>query len=126
MIAQELLTELQSLGVVLVANGGRLSIDAPKGIITPAIRAELARHKAELLALLAPSTPAAPTLTRPTLDAAPVAETPAPWEGRRVRLDDLPDFRARWGLRVVGGDPDLQGQPWAPSLYLAEVAGDGR
>jgi hypothetical protein len=105
MTAQELLTELQSLGAVLAANGGRLSIDAPKGVITPAIRAELARCKAELLALLGQ----VPTWT------------PSLWEGQRVRLEDLPDFKARLGLRVVGGDPDLQGQSWAPALYLVEM-----
>ena len=43
---------------------------------------------------------------------------PAPWEGQRVRIEDLPDLQAEYGLRVVGGDPDLDGKPWKPKLYL--------
>jgi DNA primase len=43
---------------------------------------------------------------------------PAPWEGQWLRIEDLPDLQARFGLRVVGGDPDLDGEPWRPRLYL--------
>ena len=46
--------------------------------------------------------------------------SPAPWEGQRVRIEDLPDLQAEYGLRVVGGDPDLDGKPWRPKLYLVE------
>ena len=56
--------------------------------------------------------------------AAPVEKqvpiSPAPWERQRVRIEDLPDLQARFGLRVVGGDPDLDGKPWQPKLYLVE------
>ncbi|MCL7454085.1 MAG: CHC2 zinc finger domain-containing protein [Anaerolineae bacterium] len=45
---------------------------------------------------------------------------PAAWEGQRVRIEDLPDLQAKYGLRVVGGDPDLNGQPWQPKIYLVE------
>jgi DNA primase len=44
----------------------------------------------------------------------------APWAGQRVRIEDLPDLKAEYGLRVVGGDPDLDGKPWRPKLYLVE------
>jgi DNA primase len=44
----------------------------------------------------------------------------APWAGQRVRIEDLPHFQAKHGLRVVGGDPDLDGKPWRPKLYLME------
>jgi hypothetical protein len=44
----------------------------------------------------------------------------APWEGGKVKIEELPAFCARWGLRVVGGDPDLEGEPWAPKVYLVE------
>jgi hypothetical protein len=37
-----------------------------------------------------------------------------------VRIEDLPDLKAGYGLRVVGGDPDLDGTPWKPKLYLME------
>jgi hypothetical protein len=45
---------------------------------------------------------------------------PAWWEGQRLRIEDLPDLQARHGFRVVGGDPDLDGVPWRPKLYLTE------
>jgi DNA primase len=44
----------------------------------------------------------------------------AAWEGQRVKIEDLPDLQAKHGLRVVGGDPDLDGNPWRPKLYLIE------
>jgi DNA primase len=46
--------------------------------------------------------------------------SPAAWEGQRVRIEDLPDLQAKYGLRVVGGDPDLDGKPWQPKIYLVE------
>ena len=46
----------------------------------------------------------------------------APWAGQRVRIEDLPDLKAEYGLRVIGGDPDLDGRPWRPKLYLMESA----
>jgi DNA primase len=46
----------------------------------------------------------------------------ASWAGQRVRIEDLPDFKAEYGLRVIGGDPDLDGRPWRPKLYLVESA----
>ena len=47
---------------------------------------------------------------------------PAPWVGQRVPIEDLPDLQARFGLQVVGGDPDLGGDPWRPKVYLRESA----
>ena len=49
-----------------------------------------------------------------------VSDAPAPWDGQRVRIEDLPDLQAKYGLRVIGGDPDLDGVPWRPKLYLTE------
>jgi hypothetical protein len=46
---------------------------------------------------------------------------PALWEGQRVKIEDLPAFKAKWGLRTVAGDPDLDGQPWTPKLYLVPM-----
>jgi TubC N-terminal docking domain len=48
-----LMRDLQAAGVVLEARDGRLRVDAPVGIVTPEIRDSLARHKPELLAMLA-------------------------------------------------------------------------
>jgi hypothetical protein len=46
------LKELQALGVRLTANGDKLGVNAPRGVLTDAIRARLVEHKAALLALL--------------------------------------------------------------------------
>jgi hypothetical protein len=55
-------------------------------------------------------------------DTANSAGRPAPpWSGQRVRIEDLPAYLARWGLKAVGGDPDLAGQPWRPRVYVVEV-----
>jgi amino acid adenylation domain-containing protein len=48
----ELLSHLRSLDVKLWADGDRLHCSAPKGALTPALRTELAVHKAEILAFL--------------------------------------------------------------------------
>lgn len=77
---------------------GRLHVDAPPGLLTPEWHAALAANEALLLAAMAGP----------------------PWAGQRVPVEDLPDFKARWGLRTVGGDPDLAGEPWMPRVYLVE------
>jgi hypothetical protein len=48
----ELLTVVEQRGIVLAADGDRLSIDAPLGSLTDDVRAELARHKGTLLEVL--------------------------------------------------------------------------
>lgn len=48
-----------------------------------------------------------------------VAAGPAEWEGQTIRLVDLPDYKRRWGLQVVGSEWP-RGQP-GPVVYLAEV-----
>ena len=52
MNAAELLAELNRRGVALEAVGDRLRYDAPKGALTPELRAAMAEHKAELLELI--------------------------------------------------------------------------
>lgn len=46
------LTELERLGVTLKAAGDRLQVSAPAGVLSPAVRAELARRKPEILSHL--------------------------------------------------------------------------
>ena len=48
----ELLARLHSLGVKIRAAGGELKLSAPKGVMTPELREELAAHKEEILAVL--------------------------------------------------------------------------
>jgi TubC N-terminal docking domain len=52
----ELLMTCRCAGIVLAAAGDYLDVDAPAGALTPDLRDELARHKADLLTLLAPVT----------------------------------------------------------------------
>ena len=49
----QFLDRLRNLGVVLTADGDRLRLSAPKNTLTPEIREELTRQKAEILRLLA-------------------------------------------------------------------------
>ena len=51
--AHALLRELRSRGAVVTAEGGRLRVDAPTGVVTEALRGELAACKADLVAVLA-------------------------------------------------------------------------
>jgi DNA primase len=52
---------------------------------------------------------------------AQVPISPASWAGQQVRIEDLPDLKAEYGLQLIGGDPDLDGKPWRPKLYLVET-----
>ncbi len=52
MTAVELLSDLRARGVRVEVNGDRLRIDAPRGALNQETKESLARHKAELLALL--------------------------------------------------------------------------
>lgn len=48
----DLLSDLHSRGVVLSLDGDRLRCDAPKGVITPELRAQLGARRQEILAFL--------------------------------------------------------------------------
>ena len=50
--APEILTECRERGIILTANEDWLAFDAPVGALDPELRAELAAHKAEILATL--------------------------------------------------------------------------
>src|SRR4051812_30875179 len=60
MSLSELMSTVRSAGIHLEVHGDRLHVDAPRGVITPAFRAALARHKRDLLAVTAPSRGFAP------------------------------------------------------------------
>lgn len=81
MTAMELLSRLWDLGVAATASGSRLHLEAPRGVMTPELLAEVQSRKAELVSLLRPEVP--------------------PWSGQRVTIEDLPAFKEKWGLRVV-------------------------
>ena len=65
MSAQELLTDLQSKGIQITADGDRLKIKAPRGTVTPELRERLAAHKPDILAALSmPSRPELDSICR--------------------------------------------------------------
>src|SRR5262245_61375765 len=49
MSAEDLLSEIRSLGGRLEADGDRLLIDVPAGMLTPELRERLRQHKADIL-----------------------------------------------------------------------------
>ena len=55
---QEFLSYLQSLNVVLWRDGEQIRFSAPSGTLTPTLREEIRKRKAEILAFLPASTPA--------------------------------------------------------------------
>src|SRR3954452_14770165 len=52
MNASALLADLRRRGIQLSVAGERLSVDAPKGSVTPDLRNELTEHKSDLIRLL--------------------------------------------------------------------------
>jgi len=48
----DFLTHLATLDIKLKLEGGRLTVNAPPGVLTPALREQLSARKEELLALL--------------------------------------------------------------------------
>lgn len=52
MSAAALLDRLDALGVTVTAAGGALTVDAPAGVLSPALLADMRRHKPAILALL--------------------------------------------------------------------------
>ena len=52
MTTPEFLSHLRDMDVRIFADGDRLNIDAPKDVLTPSLRAELAERKEQILAFL--------------------------------------------------------------------------
>jgi amino acid adenylation domain-containing protein len=67
---QELLTYLRTHDVQVWAEGDRLRLNAPKGVLTPELQAELARHKADLIEFLR-TADAATRVALPPIEPAP-------------------------------------------------------
>src|SRR5689334_10174389 len=70
MTSFELLAQLRRLDVVLWAEGDQLCYDAPEGALTPDLLAQLAAHKADILALLHTAHEAVYELSEPIQPAA--------------------------------------------------------
>lgn len=52
MTTSELLAELERLGVTLSINGDKLRLEAPVGVLAPALKEAVLKHKQEIMALL--------------------------------------------------------------------------
>lgn len=94
----ELLADLTSRGVILTRNGDKLRAQAPRGVLTDVDRANLARLKLALLALIDPDS----------------GGTCGP-----LTLNEIADgILDRLGFEVECFDNDLNGQPWQPRLHV--------
>ena len=77
MSPHRLLADLRQQGVTLERRGDRLRVDAPQGVLTPEIRADLVAHKAAILQVLA---------SPPTEPAQTVRDLRAAWAGACYEL----------------------------------------
>lgn len=103
MTANHLLALTREAGIVLEAQGERLMVDAPRGVLTPELRAELANHKPELLAVLVPVTAVVTLKNGPTLP--------------------LPALRLVWDLERRGFTLRLVPQPGTDAVVVEPTAG---
>ncbi|HKP12635.1 MAG TPA: condensation domain-containing protein, partial [Blastocatellia bacterium] len=111
MTIANLMSHLQNLDVRLWIEGDRLRYSAPEGALTPALRAELAERKSEVLAFLRQATTAAqagPGFTAPPMVRADRSR-PLPLSFAQQRLwfiDQLepgtPLYNISFGLRFTG------------------------
>ena len=98
MTPSELLSDLTARGVVLIRAGDKLRIKSLPGVLTGEDKANLARYKLAVLALLEPAEP----VTFPPMT-----------------IDEIVDgILDRMGFEVERFDNDLHGQPWKPTLHV--------
>ena len=65
-ILAELLTDCNAHGIRLaLADGDEVTVDAPRGALTPDLLARLKEHKGDLLAMLRPASEVAPITPKP-------------------------------------------------------------
>ena len=80
----ELLAYLRGQGVELWVNGDHLRYRAPKGLLTPALRREMAEHKLEIMALLRETSGAASTASTPLQPISREGELPLSFTQERL------------------------------------------
>ena len=97
MSPHRLLADLRQQGVTLERRGDRLRVDAPQGVLTPEIRADLVAHKAAILQVLA---------SPPTEPAQTVRDLRAAWAGACFELAEAlgwPEMPYKRGHSVASG-----------------------
>jgi hypothetical protein len=125
-IALEVLADLHHRGVDLFVADGTLHYRAPRGVLTPELRAALSAHKAELVALLAPKTePTRPldvadclALIRETFETVATEYV----GGALALLDTDPDLRRRFHDTEAAIDAAVKAGPTEGELRAALAA----
>lgn len=127
MTAAELLHQLNRLGVHLSTNGDRLVCEAPKGVLTPELQAQLRFHKTDILSLLAQAEGAAQP-SRPRLQPRPQTGDVAlsPGQARSWQMEQLEPGRAVYHIpaafRLYGTlYPDILAQSIAEIVRRHEI-----
>jgi len=105
--AEEFLSHLYSLDIKLRVSDDRLRCNAPKGTLTPALRAELAERKAEIIAFLREADDAAPSISPPIRPVSRDGELPLSFAQQRLWfLDQLvpgnPFYNVSAAVRMTG------------------------
>ncbi len=114
----ELLSDLSRRGIRLRAEGGQLSIEAPKGALTPDLRGTLEAHKPELLELLQ-SKSGAPEPAPPREGASRPPTTTGPLEGPPLSADDIYRNARTLAAELRERSPEIEAARRLP----ADVAG---
>ena len=104
---EEFLSHLYSLDIKLRVSDDRLRCNAPKGTLTPALRAELAERKAEIIAFLREADDAAPSISPPIRPISRDGELPLSFAQQRLWfLDQLvpgnPFYNVSAAVRMTG------------------------
>ena len=112
--ARETLSHLRQLGAALTVSDGRLEVRAPKGVISEALREELAHHKAQILELLGAggSASVAPAVPIPRV----AEDGPAPLSFAQRRLWFLQQLAPENSSYNLGSAVRLEGVLDEPAL----------
>jgi hypothetical protein len=109
MTLPELQSSLDRLGVGLTLDGDRLKVDAPPGVLTAAIKAELVTHKPALIRKLVSGDPDA--VNALNAQSRPAVASPPPAVG-----DDEPADVPEAAAGSILAEPPLQGTSCPPTV----------
>jgi hypothetical protein len=101
----ELLSHLRSLDIKLWAEGQRLRYNAPQGVLTPELRAELSQRKAEILTFVQQADAALDTTVEPIPSVSRDSDLPLSFAQERI-----------WFLEYAGGKSGAYNMPSAQRL----------
>src|SRR5919205_2814906 len=107
MTTSEFLSHLRKLDVRIWADGDRLRCDAPKEVLTPDLRAQLAERKAEILAFLRETAAIAHSSPAPIEPVSRDGNLPLSFSQQRMWLldqlePDTPTYNISHALRLRG------------------------